>query len=71
MRWSGAAEVLASPLAGEAAERSEAGGGYSPGDWQIPRALFTPLPNPPPQGGREHSAPALGAENSRGEMRTR
>jgi len=44
-----------SPLAGEVAERSEAGGGYSS---QTPNASHTPHPNPPPQGGREQTEPA-------------
>jgi hypothetical protein len=41
-RWT---KQIASPLEGEAGERSEPGGGLS--------SLATPLPNPPHQGGRQ------------------
>jgi acyl-CoA synthetase (AMP-forming)/AMP-acid ligase II len=47
-KWQRSAErsgIVASPLDGEAGERSEPGGGSV--------SLATPLPNPPPQGGRE------------------
>jgi tRNA pseudouridine55 synthase len=68
-----ATNKVTSPLEGEVAERSEAGGGYSS---QPPNSQHTPLPNPPPQepatgraapaarpgGGREHSESAAGKE---------
>jgi tRNA pseudouridine55 synthase len=41
---------LTSPLEGEVGPRSDPGGGY---DIQVPSEQLTPLPNPPPLGGRE------------------
>jgi len=52
-----------SPLAGEVAERSEAGGGYV---FQSPNLQLTPLPNPAPQGGRERAEQAERAQTERG-----
>jgi len=46
-----------SPLAGEVDRRSDSEGGREGGKRQAPAQISTPLPTPPPQGGREH-APA-------------
>jgi tRNA pseudouridine55 synthase len=49
-----ATNTVTSPLTGEVTERSEAGRGCTS---QAPSSPHTPLPNPPPQGGREHAEP--------------
>src|SRR5262245_26164157 len=48
---------IASPLEGEADARTAAGGGYSS---HAANPQFTPLPSPPPQGGREQTERAEG-----------
>ena len=45
--------VFTSPLAGEVDRRSVSEGGREGGKLHIAHLQFTPLPNPPPQGGRE------------------
>ena len=49
-----AARSFTSPLAGEVDARSASGGGYA-AYFEFQR---TPLPNPPPQGGRERTTVA-------------
>ena len=57
---------LASPPEGEAGERSEPGGG-SPS--LAPHSQLTPLPDPPPQGGREDSQQPTGKKTKQQQFR--